>query len=136
MSLNSSIATTQTRTDASTKVATTAFVWDVIDDFYQPVDADLSAIAALGFTATAFLKKTAANTWALDTNTYLTAGTVGAAHTILSHSDATGTVTAGYSLTYDSADSKWKPLQKNRTYVQATEPTTGIVGDIWFKIAA
>lgn len=40
---------------------------------YQPVDADLTAIAALGFTATAFLKKTAANTWALDTNTYLTA---------------------------------------------------------------
>lgn len=39
----------------------------------QPLDADLTAIAALGFTATAFLKKTAANTWALDTNTYLTA---------------------------------------------------------------
>ena len=39
----------------------------------QPLDADLTAIAALGFTATAFLKKTAANTWALDTATYLTA---------------------------------------------------------------
>lgn len=38
----------------------------------QALDADLTAIAALGFTATAFLKKTAANTWALDTNTYLT----------------------------------------------------------------
>ena len=45
---------------------------------YQPLDADLTAIAALGFTATAFLKKTAANTWALDTNTYLplTGGTL------------------------------------------------------------
>lgn len=38
---------------------------------YQPLDPDLTAIAALGFTATAFLKKTAANTWALDTATYL-----------------------------------------------------------------
>jgi hypothetical protein len=38
----------------------------------QPLDADLTAIAALGFTSTSFLKKTAADTWALDTNTYLT----------------------------------------------------------------
>ena len=37
---------------------------------FQPVDADLTAIAALGFTAASFLKKTAANTWALDTSTY------------------------------------------------------------------
>lgn len=42
-------------------------------DGKQALDADLTAIAALGFTTTAFLKKTAANTWALDTNTYLTA---------------------------------------------------------------
>jgi len=41
-----------------------------LDTRYQPLDADLTAIAALGFTATAFLKKTAADTWALDTNTY------------------------------------------------------------------
>lgn len=39
---------------------------------YQPLDADLTSIAALGFSSTAFLKKTAANTWTLDTNTYLT----------------------------------------------------------------
>lgn len=39
---------------------------------YQPLDADLTSIAALGFTSTAFLKKTAANTWTLDTNAYLT----------------------------------------------------------------
>ena len=37
---------------------------------YQPLDADLIAIAALGFTSAAFLKKTAADTWALDTATY------------------------------------------------------------------
>lgn len=39
---------------------------------YQPLDADLTAIAGLSFTSMAFLKKTALNTWALDTNTYLT----------------------------------------------------------------
>lgn len=38
----------------------------------QVSDADLTAIAALGFTSTSFLKKTAADTWTLDTNTYLT----------------------------------------------------------------
>ena len=41
-----------------------------LDTRYQPLDADLTAIAALGFTDTSFLKKTAADTWALDTNTY------------------------------------------------------------------
>ncbi len=38
---------------------------------YQPLDADLTAIAALSGTS-GFLKKTAANTWSLDTATYLT----------------------------------------------------------------
>ncbi len=37
----------------------------------QPLDADLTAIAALSGTS-GFLKKTAADTWALDTSTYLT----------------------------------------------------------------
>jgi hypothetical protein len=37
----------------------------------QPIDADLTAIAALTGTS-GLLKKTAANTWELDTNTYLT----------------------------------------------------------------
>jgi hypothetical protein len=39
---------------------------------YQPLDADLTAIAGLTGTS-GFLKKTAADTWTLDTNTYLTA---------------------------------------------------------------
>lgn len=39
----------------------------------QPLDADLTAIAALTGT-TGFLKKTAADTWTLDTSTYLTTG--------------------------------------------------------------
>ena len=44
---------------------------DDLDAEKQPIDADLTAIAALGFSAISFLKKTAANTWALDTATYL-----------------------------------------------------------------
>lgn len=39
----------------------------------QPLDADLTAIAGLTGTS-GFLKKTAADTWTLDTNTYLTTG--------------------------------------------------------------
>jgi hypothetical protein len=41
----------------------------VVNNF-QPLDADLTAIA--GFTGTGFAKRTGANTWTLDTNTYLT----------------------------------------------------------------
>lgn len=42
-----------------------------LSSVYQPIDGDLTAIAALGFAAESFLKKTAADTWVLDTNTYL-----------------------------------------------------------------
>lgn len=42
---------------------------------YQPVDADLTAIAGLSGT-TGLLKKTAADTWVLDTATYLTASDI------------------------------------------------------------
>jgi hypothetical protein len=41
---------------------------------YQPLDGDLTSIAGLAGTS-GFLKKTSANTWALDTNTYLTSFT-------------------------------------------------------------
>ena len=57
---------------------------------FQLLDADLTAIAALGFASTSFLKKTAADTWALDTNTYQTTLT-NSAGLLAALSDETGT---------------------------------------------
>ena len=59
----------------------------------QPVDADLTAIAALTGT-TGLLKKTAANTWSLDTSAYLTAN-----QSITVTGDATGSGATAIALT-------------------------------------
>lgn len=59
----------------------------------QAYDADLGAIATLSGT-TGFLKKTAANTWALDTNTYLTGN-----QTITLSGDVTGSGATGIAVT-------------------------------------
>lgn len=68
----------------------------------QPLDADLTAIAALAGTS-GFLKKTAADTWTLDTNTYLTANqnitlsgdVTGSGTTAITATLANTTVTSG-----------------------------------------
>ena len=59
----------------------------------QPKDADLTSIAGLTGT-TGFLKKTAANTWSLDTTSYLTEN-----QTIIVGGDATGSGTTSIALT-------------------------------------
>ena len=59
----------------------------------QPLDADLTAIAALTGTS-GLLKKTAADTWSLDTATYLTAN-----QSITVSGDATGSGTTAIALT-------------------------------------
>ena len=59
----------------------------------QPLDADLTAIAALAGT-TGFLKKTAADTWTLDTSTYITGN-----QNITVSGDATGSGSTAISLT-------------------------------------
>lgn len=59
----------------------------------QALDADLTAIAGLSGT-TGFLKKTAANTWALDTSSFLTGN-----QTITVSGDASGSGTTSISLT-------------------------------------
>jgi trimeric autotransporter adhesin len=80
----------------------------------QAYDADLSAIAALAGTS-GFLKKTAADTWSLDTSTYLTgnqsitiSGDVsGSGSTAITATLANSGVTAGsYSLASITVDSK------------------------------
>lgn len=62
----------------------------------QAWDADLDAIAALAGTS-GFLKKTAANTWSLDTNTYITGN-----QTITLSGDATGSGTTAITVTLAS----------------------------------
>ncbi len=61
----------------------------------QGLDADLTAIAALVGT-TGFLKKTAADTWTLDTSTYLTSITSGNVTTALGFTPYSATNPAGY----------------------------------------
>ena len=60
----------------------------------QAWDGDLDAIAALGFTSSALIRKTAANTYSLDTATYLTAN-----QTVTLSGDVAGTGTAGITTT-------------------------------------
>ena len=60
---------------------------------YQPLDGDLTAIAGLTGTS-GLLKKTALNTWTLDTNTYLTGN-----QSITVSGDASGSGTTTISLT-------------------------------------
>lgn len=60
---------------------------------YQPLDGDLTAIAALAGTS-GFLKKTTADTWSLDTSTYLTGN-----QSISVSGDATGSGTTSIALT-------------------------------------
>ena len=57
---------------------------------YQPADADLTAIAALAGTS-GLLKKTASDTWTLDTNTYLTSITKAMVEAVLTGNITTHT---------------------------------------------
>lgn len=62
---------------------------------YQPLDGDLTSIAGLAGTS-GFLKKTAANTWSLDTNTYLTGIDSSAVTTALGYTPYNATNPSGY----------------------------------------
>jgi hypothetical protein len=79
-----------TETSAATLRSTLSLV---VGTNVQAWDGDLDAIAALSGT-TGLLRKTAANTWSLDTNTYLTAN-----QSISISGDATGTGTTSIALT-------------------------------------
>jgi hypothetical protein len=75
---------------------------------YQPLDGDLTAIAAIAGTS-GLLRKTAANTWSLDTNTYLTGITSGQVTAALGYTPVTDARTLTINgTTYDlTANRSW-----------------------------
>lgn len=95
-------------------------VYSFVTEYAQPKDADLTAIAALTGTS-GLLKKTAADTWSLDTNTYLT--TTNAAHTYLSQTAASSTYLSktDASSTYLTKDDATSTYASNATAVGAVE---------------
>lgn len=89
-------------------------VYSFVTEYAQPKDADLTAIAALTGTS-GFLKKTAADTWALDTSIYLT--TSAAALTYLN----TTVASAIYLSKDDATDTYLSLTAAGNTYAQRTE---------------
>ena len=85
---------------------------------YQPLDGDLTAIAALAGTS-GLLKKTGANTWALDTTTYL--DTTTAASTYQTQSGM-----SSY-LTTSAAATTYQPKDADLTAIAALTGTSGFL---------
>lgn len=83
-----SVDTTGGIASGGSKVVIAAQVHSFVTEYAQPKDADLTAISALTGTS-GFLKKTATDTWTLDTSTYLTTQT--ASDTYLTKTDAART---------------------------------------------
>lgn len=84
----------------------------------QPYDADLAAIAAITGT-TGLLKKTAANTWSLDTSAYLTAN-----QTVTLSGDATGSGNTSITVTLNTV-----PVAKGGTGRTALTINSLLVGN-------
>lgn len=84
---------------------------------YQPIDADLTAIAALAGTS-GLLRKTAADTWSLDTNTYLTGN-----QSITLSGDVSGSGTTSISVTV--SDDSHSHTGTTISSLDASDTTTG-----------
>lgn len=116
----------------------------VTTNTYQPLDGDLTSIAGLAGT-TGFLTKTAANTWALDTSTYLTTTSASSTYqpldgdltSIAGLSGTTGflTKTAANTwvldtntyLTTSSASTTYQPLDGDLTSIAGLAGTSGFL---------
>lgn len=125
----------------------TGSVWEFLNESYsvvghthpyQPLDADLTAIAALTGTY-GLLKKTAENTWIIDTATYLTSVT---AHKLLSstHSDTVAADAVLGDLLYGNSTPEWTKLAGNITTTKKflTQTGTGSISAVpgWNTISA
>lgn len=142
VSLSTQTANTIFAGPTSGGAATPTFRALVVNDIpdlsatYQAADTDLSNIAALGFTATAFLKKTAIGTWGLDTSTYITGN-----QTITLSGQATGSGTTGITVTLDNASVIAKVLTgyvagagtvtSSDTILTALQKIDGTAADRW-----
>ena len=101
---------------------------------YQPLDGDLTAIAGLAGT-TGIVRKTAANTYTLDTATYLTGITSGQVTTALGFTPYNATNPSGYItsadltgyITSSTAASTYQPLDGDLTAIAALAGATGFV---------
>ncbi len=88
-----------------------------LSSVYQPLDGDLTAIAALAGTS-GLIRKTAANTYELDANTYLTTGTASSTYAPLASPVFTGTVTVPTSIVFEGATD-----DTAETTLTVTDPT-------------
>lgn len=88
-----------------------------LSSVYQPLDADLTSIAGLTGTS-GFLKKTAADTYTLDTSTYLTTDTASSTYAPINNPVFTGTVTLPTSIVFEGATA-----DAYETTLTVTDPT-------------
>lgn len=94
-----------------------AEIYSFVTGYAQPKDADLTAIAALTGTS-GFLKKTATDTWSLDTNSYLT--TTYAENTYVKQAYAVSTF-----ITKNAADSTYlSKTSASSTYLSKTDASS------------
>jgi flagellar basal body rod protein FlgC len=91
---------------------------------FQPLDADLTSIAGLAGTS-GLLKKTAANTWTLDTSVYLTGITSSQVNTALGYTPYDAANPTGY-ITASSL-SNYQPLDSDLTAIAAITSNNGFL---------
>lgn len=125
------LGTPSTITSTSTNSATTGTHTHAITGFsldthnhnstYQPLDGDLTAIAGITETA-GLLKKTAENTWSLDTNTYITGN-----ETITLSGDVSGSGTTSIEVTV--SDDSHSHSDSTISSLSASKLTGTVSGD-------